>query len=177
MITPSASGEMLAIISHLTFGDSRMRIRSFCTALLLGTTILFSFGADEPREAGKQDLHHNMEAMEKPFKQLGKQISDSSKNESSLQLVLQLQQLTLASKSQIPRKVDRMPATQQAEAKSDYRQMMVNLLRQELDLEEQLINGDNKKAAETVAAMDQLQKDGHAEFRPKRGERGERGEH
>src|SRR6476620_1862710 len=106
--------------------------RSIYLMACLCITLLCALGADEP----KQDLHHNMEAMEKPFKQLSKQIGDSSKNESSLQLVLQLQELTLASKAQIPRKVERMPATQQSEAKNDYRQMMVNLLRHELDLEE-----------------------------------------
>lgn len=134
----------------------------FVTPVALGLCLIL-LGADAPK-----DLHHNMEAMEQPFKQLYKQIKDPSQNSSSLELVMELQRLTLASKTQLPKKVTTMPSTQQAEASNDYRQMMVNLLRQELDLEEQLLNGDNAKAFETLEAMNQLQKDGHKEFRPKR---------
>ena len=125
------------------------------------------------REGGREaGLHQQMENMGRLFKRLKSQVSDSTRNDSSLDLVVQMEQLTLASKTQIPQIVNRMPATQQAEGKNDYRQMMVTLFRQELDLEEQLINGDNKAAAETVVAMDKLQDDGHKEFRPKRQGRG-----
>ena len=103
------------------------------------------------------------------FKQLRSQIADGSKNASSIQLVTQMEQATLASKSQIPGKVMHMPTTQQSEETNNYHQMMVNLLRQELDLEEQLVNNDNKTAADALAKMQQTEKDGHAEFRPKRG--------
>jgi hypothetical protein len=125
-----------------------------------------------PRER-EMGLHQQMENMGRLFKKLKSQVADSSKNQSSLDLVLQMEQATLAAKSQAPPMVARMPATQQAEGRNDYRQMMVTLFRQELDLEEQLINGDNKTAAETVAAMDKTQDDGHKEFRPKRQGRGD----
>ena len=101
------------------------------------------------------------------FKRLKSQVSDSSKNESSIDLVTQMEQVTLASKNQIPRLVQRMPTTQQADETLSYRQMMLDLFRDELDLEENLLNNDNKKAAEIVQKMDQLQRDGHKEFRPK----------
>ena len=110
-------------------------------------------------------IHQQMETMGRLYKKLKSQIADSSQNASSLDLVTQMEQATLACKSQIPQKVTRMPTTQQAEAKTDYHQMMVTLLRHELDLEEQLVNGDNAKAAQTVVEMDQTEKDGHKEFR------------
>jgi hypothetical protein len=49
---------------------------------------------------------------------------------------------------------------------ADYRGMMVNLLRAELDLEEQLIDGKNDKAAETLKSIDELQDQGHKDFQP-----------
>ena len=118
----------------------------------------------------RPNMERDMKAIDRAFKQLKSQIADSSKNESSLDLVNQMEQSTLASKSQIPPRVRRMPATQQAQEASDYRQMMVSLFRLELDLEEQLINGDNAKAAATWDEIDKLQKDGHHEFRGKRGD-------
>ena len=105
------------------------------------------------------------------FKRLQSQVPDRSKNQSSLDLLSQMEQLTLSTKSQVPPKVARMPATQQAEEKGNYRQMMVNLMRLELDMEEQLTNSDNTKAADTLKEMDKLQREGHDEFRPKRGAR------
>jgi hypothetical protein len=146
-------------------------------ALVVVAFGFYAMGADDeqrpaaPSTRPSRVLHEQMESMEKPFKQLTSQVGDKSKNASSLQLVEQLQRATLACKTEIPRKVQRMPATQQGEETSNYRQMMVNLLRHELDLEEQLLNNDNTKAAETVKQMDELQKDGHKEFRPQRGER------
>src|SRR4051812_28807626 len=107
-----------------------MRFRLTSVGVLFVASLLCALGADAP----KQDLHHNMESMEGPFKKLQSQVKDSGKNESSLALVVQLQQLTLASKDQLPRMVSKMPTTQQAEEKTNYRQMMVNLLRHELDL-------------------------------------------
>ena len=117
------------------------------------------------RRRREMGLHQQMETMGRLYKKLKSQIADSSQNASSLDLVSQMEQATLACKSQIPPKVMRMPTTQQAQAKTDYRQMMVTLFRHELDLEEQLVNGDNTKAAQTVAQMDQTEKDGHKEFR------------
>jgi hypothetical protein len=124
----------------------------------------------EPGGAARPSMERDMKSMDRAFKTLKSQISDSSKNESSLELVNQMEQATLSSKEQLPPKVRRMPATQQAEEKNNYRQMMLSMFRLELDLEEQLINGDNTKAAQTWEEMDKLQKDGHHEFRGKRGD-------
>jgi hypothetical protein len=117
-------------------------------------------------------LHRDMEAMGRLFKRLKSQVNDASKNDDSLALVAQMQQLTLGTKSLVPAMVAKMPTTQQAQETKNYRHMMIDLFRHELDLEEQLLQGENKKAAEIVATMDELQDDGHKEFRPKREGRG-----
>jgi len=161
-----------------------MRYSLWALAFLSIGLTCFAFGDDEERgnrpttnpsrmeqgNAPRPNMERDMKGIERAFKQLKPQISDSSKNESSLELVNQMQQFTLSSKAQIPPKIGRMPTTQQVEEKNNYRQMMVTLFRLELDLEEQLINSDNTKAAATWDEMDKLQKDGHHEFRGKRGD-------
>ena len=168
----------------------RNRILSVIAAVVIGFG-LYAMGADDDdhgerqpsppptrmqgqpgpqgREAG---LHQQMETMGRLFKRLKSQVSESAKNASSLDLVTQMEQATLACKNQTPRLVQRMPTTQQADETLSYRQMMLDLFRQELDLEENLLNNDNKKAGEIVAKMDELQRDGHKEFRGGR-ERGD----
>jgi hypothetical protein len=119
-------------------------------------------------------LHRDMEAMGRLFKRLKSQVNDPAKNQDSLTLIVQMQQLTLGTKNLAPAMVTKMPTTQQAQETTNYRYMMIDLFRHELDLEEQLLQGENKKAAEIVAKMDELQDDGHKEFRPKRESRGRR---
>ncbi|HEY7087231.1 MAG TPA: cytochrome b562 [Tepidisphaeraceae bacterium] len=122
------------------------------------------------RPAGRpENLHRNMETMGRAFKKLQAQVKDASQNESSLALVLQMEQSTLAAKAQIPDPVAKLSGEERAKQQTEYRMMMVSLLREELELENNLLNNDNTKAAESVAALVQLQKDGHKEFRPKEG--------
>jgi hypothetical protein len=59
-----------------------------------------------------------------------------------------------------------MTGDEKTKAMTEYRTQIASLLQLELDLEKQLLAGDNTKAAETVAAMDAAQKAGHAKFRP-----------
>jgi hypothetical protein len=39
----------------------------------------------------------------------------------------------------------------------------------EFELEDQLVAGDNAKAADTLASIDEIQKQGHKDFRPPEG--------
>lgn len=50
---------------------------------------------------------------------------------------------------------------------TDYQTIMSNLLRGELDLEEQLRNNQNDKAAETFKSLKGFEDEGHEEFRNK----------
>jgi hypothetical protein len=119
------------------------------------------------RPARPENLHRNMEAMERAFKKLQSQVKERSQNESSLALVTQLQQYTLAAKSQVPDPVAKLSGEERAKQLAEFRMMMVGVLREELELEHHLLNNDNTKAAESLAALGQLQKDGHKEFRVK----------
>ena len=52
---------------------------------------------------------------------------------------------------------------------TEYKKEIDKLLRQELDLEEQLLDNDNAKAADTLTAMTATMREGHTGFRPARG--------
>jgi hypothetical protein len=132
--------------------------------------------ADEPQKPAAQvhaggeenPLHDAMEAMGKAFKALKAQVSDPTKNESSLQLVVELERHTLAAKSMTPRGATTRPTNERAKYLADYRVDMANLLRVELELEEALLENKNEKAAEAFKTLSDMMGEGHREFRPKR---------
>jgi hypothetical protein len=119
------------------------------------------------------NLEREMETMGRAFKRLQAQIKDKTQNESSLAQITIFEQSALACKGAVPPAVAKLGEQERAKQLHDYRNMMVNLLQQALDLEEQLLAGDNTKAADTLATMDEIQKQGHKEFRPAEGSRGD----
>jgi hypothetical protein len=121
-------------------------------------------GAAQPESIGRA-----MGAMGRSFATLRKQIKDSSKNESSLAAINELQRATAVAKGQLPPMIRSLPKDDQAKSAGEYRTMMHNLLKLEVDLEDQLLDGKNDKAAETLDQIDELQNQGHKEYRPKEG--------
>lgn len=119
------------------------------------------------RPLGGKDLEHSMESMERSLKKLESQIADPAKNASSIELIQQIQAATLVAKSIVPGRIMRLPEAERAEKIKDYRSMMISLLRLETDLEENLVDNDNTKAAEALQQMHDLEKKGHDEFRGK----------
>jgi hypothetical protein len=113
-------------------------------------------------------LHREMESMGRAFKALQRQINDPAQNASSLVLVAELQQHTMLAKNATPPKNQEDPTADKAQSAADYHGMMLNLLREELNLEEQLMDKQNDKAAETLKSIDELQDQGHKEFQPKK---------
>jgi hypothetical protein len=114
-------------------------------------------------------LEHEMEQMGREFKTIRNQLSDPSQNASTIAAVLELEQHTLAAKSAIPRAATTMPTAADNAAKlADFQATLLNVLRQELDLEEQLRANKNDEAAKTVASIRGLESDGHREFRRRR---------
>ena len=131
--------------------------------------------ADDAAPAAPSDsetpLHREMEAMNRVLAKLTRQAKDASKNEASLALVSELQQHTLACKALNPAAAATRPSSEQPKYLADYRQQMIEVFRQELDLEQQFMAGDNAKAAATIKAIRQLEKKGHDDFRPKDAEK------
>jgi hypothetical protein len=117
-------------------------------------------------QAPAVSLEHEMQAINRSFKIIRKQVSDPSQNASTLAAVLDMEQHTLAAKSAVPRSATTMPtAAENADKLDDFHAIMLSVLRQELDLEEQLRANKNDKAAQTVASLHDLESQGHQEFR------------
>jgi hypothetical protein len=125
-------------------------------------------GARPPRPggAGGMNLEASMKSMGQALKQLNAQVNDKAQNASSLTLVMQMETATVSAKSQPPR-LPRASEEDRAKKQADFRLSMMNLLRQELDLEDQLLANDNTKAAATLATMEDVMKQGHEEFNVK----------
>ncbi len=116
--------------------------------------------------AKPSDMHTEMEAMNKAIRTLNKTIADKSKLEANLAAVNDLELHTVACKGMIPKTASTRPAEEKDKFIADYRAQMANVLKSEIMLEEQLINGDNDKAAETVKSLRGMEKNGHAAFQP-----------
>jgi hypothetical protein len=65
----------------------------------------------------------------------------------------------------LPPNIAKMPEADRKDAAEKYRGMLRDILHKSLDLEDQLIAGDNTKAAATIGAIEDIEKSGHAEFR------------
>lgn len=118
--------------------------------------------------AGQHDekpLEKAMSGIGKAYKALGRQIKDASKNESSLALVAEMQKQTVVAKGIVPDTIAEAPAADRAKMVVIYRKLMGQTLKAEVDLEANLLDGDNAKAAETLAELKKLMGDGHKQFR------------
>lgn len=135
-------------------------------SILSGATLSH---AQAPATAPAARPQANMRAMGAPFNALKTQVADASKNADSLKLVATLLKESVAAKSAVPPLITALPEAEQAAKLAAYQKEMNELIRQELDLEEQLLAGDNTKAAATVAAIGATQAEGHRDFRPARG--------
>lgn len=146
------------------------------SSLLLAVACLFavaptlSLHAQEPGPMHHEDhedtaLGKQMKKMGKAFRQLGKQITDASKNEDSLALVATMHAAAEKSLQYKPEKTADLPEADQAKFVADY-QAGIKALIADLDkLAAALKANDNAAAAGILRDVKADQKDGHKEFR------------
>jgi soluble cytochrome b562 len=107
-----------------------------------------------------------MEAMNKAIRTLNKTIADASKKEASLAAVYDLQLHTVACKKEIPKTAATQPADKKDAFIAGYRKGMNDVLKVELELEEQVAAGDTAKAQATVKKLRDMEKAGHSVYQP-----------
>lgn len=107
----------------------------------------------------------HMQAMNRVFNLLREQTKDPSQNRSSISLVTDLEWSTFSAKEAIPLRATILPDAERRAMLDAYRRQFVKLLRQELDLEEALLNDDNRAVAALVAAIEATENEGHDKFR------------
>ncbi len=152
-------------------------------AIIVGCATLIAFsplsfgeesGAAEHEHsapASTQDsraLHHAMEAMNHDLARLTRMVKDPAKKEAALELIQDLEQHTLAAKGMTPRGAATRPAAERPEYLSRYRRELREVLAAELDLEQQVADGQTDKAVASIKQLRHLEQVGHSEFRPHR---------
>jgi hypothetical protein len=106
-----------------------------------------------------------MQAMNRIFNLLREQIKDPSQNRSSMALVADLEWSTFSAKEAIPLRATILPEAERRAWLDGYRRQFLKLLRQQIDLEEALLNDDSRAAAALVAAIEATENEGHEKFR------------
>lgn len=150
-----------------------------CVAALAGLGVIYPLqAAEEPanppatkpareeRENPKA-LEKSMEQMGRAFKVLRQQITKPEMNESSLTQLANLQRATVEAKRHLPPELAKLPEADRKAKALEYKQMMNNLVRAQLDVEDALLEGDNEKAATALNSVHDIEESGHKDFRSK----------
>jgi len=107
----------------------------------------------------------HMQAMNRVFNRLREQAKDASNNRESISLVTDLEWSTFSAKEATPLRATILSDVEKNAMLDGYRRQFLKLLRQELDLEEALLNNDNRAAASLIAAIEATENEGHERFR------------
>jgi len=145
---------------------SELRMRKFW---LMAFAIVMSFAISAPlvraaddKEKGATPLEDEMIAANKALKTLKTQIADASKNQSSLQLIAEMQKHFLAAKGMEP--VRAKKETDKAKFVADYHKAMINLMSEMLKLEAAVVDNKNDEAAAMLKNLAKVKSDGHDKF-------------
>ena len=106
-----------------------------------------------------------MQAMNRVFRLLQQQVNDPSQTRSALGLAADLEWSTLSAKEAVPLRSTILSDVDRQAMLVAYRRLCLRLIRQELDLEEALLNDDQAAAARTLAAIEATADEGHQKFR------------
>jgi hypothetical protein len=133
--------------------------------VLLGALIAAATGAGAQAAQQVERPMPHMQAMNRVFNLLREQAKDSTKNRESISLVTDLEWSTFSAKEATPLRATILSDADRKAMLDGYRRQFLKLLRQELDLEEALLNNDNRAAAALVAAIEATENEGHEKFR------------
>lgn len=136
---------------------------------LMAFAIVMSFAISAPlaraaddKEKGATPLEDEMIAANKALKTLKTQITDASKNQSSLQLIGEMQKHFLAAKGMEPARAKK--ETDKARFITDYHKAMIGLMSEMLKLESAVLDNKNDEAAAILKNLNKIKSDGHEKF-------------
>jgi hypothetical protein len=132
---------------------------------LLAGVLAASTGADARSEQALERPMPHMQAMNRVFTLLREQAKDPSKKRESISLVTDLEWSTFSAKEATPLRATILSDAERKAMLDAYRRQFLKLLRQELDLEEALLNNDTRAAAALITAIETTENEGHEKFR------------
>jgi soluble cytochrome b562 len=144
--------------------DRRMRkfwFIAFCVVMSFAISAPLARAAED-KEKGASPLEDEMIAANKALKTLKTQITDASKNSSSLQLIAEMEKHFLAAKEMEPARAKK--DANKAKFLADYRKAMVNLMSEMLKLESAVVDGKNDEAGAILKNLNKVKADGHDKF-------------
>ena len=106
-----------------------------------------------------------MQALNRIVGLLRDQVGDASRNASTIALTADMEWSTISAKEAVPLRSLILPEPEKKAMLAGYRREFIKLMRQELDLEEQLLNNDNAAAAQTLRGIEETENEGHEKFR------------
>ena len=114
-----------------------------------------------------QGLEGAMKDMKRMYKALKAEAADPTKIEQSLKDIAQLQRDVVIAKGLVPPSVNHQSGDAKAEELTNYRAMMISMIRSLLDLEEAVVAKKADDVKKVLGEIEELQKQGHKEFAPK----------
>ena len=133
--------------------------------VLLAGVLAAAAGADARAQPAVERPMPHMQAMNRIFTLLREQAKDPSQNRASISLVTDLEWSTFSAKEATPLRATILPDGERRAMLDGYRRQFLKLLRQELDLEEALLDNDNRAAAALITAIETTENEGHEKFR------------
>lgn len=116
-------------------------------------------------ESEKTALEKDMDKIGRSARALRKQVSDSSKNDSSLELVAAIHDAAEAALKETPAKAQDLPEADRARFVADYQAGMKAFIADVEKLQGDLKAGDNPGAAQDFKQLFSDEKKGHKQFR------------
>jgi len=130
-------------------------------ALLMNCPLVL---AQDEKEKGASPLEDEMIAANKVMKNLKTQITDTSKNATSLEMIAQMQKHFLAAKQMEPLRAKKVSESERPKFMTEYRKAMVALMSEMLKMEQAVLEGKNEDAAAILKGLTKIKADGHEKF-------------
>jgi len=112
-------------------------------------------------------LEHSMETINKSYRVLRRQISDQSKNHSTIAVLHTMQVSALTAATQVSPIAKNLPKEKQGKFNLDFRRTIVELVIALMDIEAALLDSDNVKAKQAYLKLGAIKKKGHETFKEK----------
>jgi hypothetical protein len=145
-----------------------MKIRTIVFALAVSCFSISPVALNAQAAASahaETELEGKMDTLNGAFRKLRRQVTDATKNAESLKLVAEIKAASEESVKLIPAKAADLPEDERAAFVSAYQTKMKEFFAKLGELEAALKAGQNEQAAKIVAALGDLQKDGHKTFK------------
>lgn len=139
--------------------QSFSRVSLVMVALVLGGLV-----ASPARSQEDTPLYLAMEAMNKSYKTLKRQVPDKAQNDASLKLLLEMQKNVLTAKGEIPERGKKLSEADRPKFVREYRGALNGLLAHLIKIETAVSEENNAEAEKLVAALVDIKTAGHEKF-------------